>query len=97
MLDEGDEVGADVNPWPRSPMAQLDVQRDVMKFSKVVGMLPKGLLLLRNKIVAVACYPHRKWVILPMSQGAKEGRLSIRGHTQEKVEIKGFIHAIDKT
>jgi hypothetical protein len=42
-----------------------------------------------------------------MSQGAKEGRLSIRGHTQEKVEIndtiiismevKGFIHAIDKT
>jgi hypothetical protein len=64
--------------------------------SHLVGMLPKCLLLLRNKIV-VACYPHIKWVILPMSQGAKEGRLSIRGHTQEKVEIKGFIHAIDKT
>jgi hypothetical protein len=24
MLDEGDEVGADVHPWPRWPMAQLD-------------------------------------------------------------------------
>jgi hypothetical protein len=26
MLDEGDDVGADVYPWPGEPMTQLDVQ-----------------------------------------------------------------------
>jgi hypothetical protein len=31
MQDEEDDVGADVNPWPRSPMANLDVQRDARR------------------------------------------------------------------
>jgi hypothetical protein len=29
MLDEGDDVGADVLPWPRSPLANLDEQGKV--------------------------------------------------------------------
>jgi hypothetical protein len=38
MLDEGDDVGADVYPWPGEPMTQLDVQRDAVKIGRVVGM-----------------------------------------------------------
>jgi hypothetical protein len=36
MLDERDDVGADVYPWPPSPMALLDVQKDAMKFGKIL-------------------------------------------------------------
>jgi hypothetical protein len=41
MLDVEDVVGADVYPWPPSPTANLDEQRDAMKIGRVKTILQR--------------------------------------------------------
>jgi hypothetical protein len=74
MLDAEDEVGADVHPWPREPMTQLDVQRDAMNFGRVILAQKKKVF---AKIVAyrnVGMYTYSTKKMLSQNCGLQKCR-----------------------